>query len=263
MQNPPQKSRFTPLDNELTRETDSVARHALRQRGERLLRVQVQAVGTRYTLPHRVELVLVQQDDRHQVSVDQVRRRRLGRHDRHQVTCTIMASPEWLGLSTDAQILATFAHELGHVALGHCVTERKRTGWHGPAPLVGLMIAGWLLPLLACLTAGWAWSHVLIRVLGTGFIGGLAIVTALAWSKLRQQRQEELAADQFVVRFASPAAFLEDLERSEPPLSSRFYRFMRRLDSWTQTHPCLDVRARAMARTLAHDQGPRPSRPLS
>jgi Zn-dependent protease with chaperone function len=196
-----------------------------RARGDALLAAMVARVQSDHDLPWPCQLRLVAKSHG-VVSVKHDWWRKRGRTGAWRQGHVICCGVDWLESATDAEVMATFAHELGHVVHGDCAVGPKPTHTqrmqdaqderheqrvhrvNGAALVlmwIGLSVMG-----LAGIMSDTAFL-LLVLMLVT-LAGGTAVA---AFLQARDSRKRERAADAFMARYADPAAFIHSLRRWE------------------------------------------------
>ena len=155
----------------------------------------------------------------------------------------VETTPRWLEEASDEQLLAVFAHELGHVVQGDCGPVEK-TWWQRVSALSLPLTVATVFAVFMLLATGLIPVGERLRYLSIALVPFCWWVGAGVWW-CHRRRMGEYQADAFAARHGFGEALLLDLERTWGELD--------RLERWwaygpTATHPPYPRRKRALAR---------------
>lgn len=242
--------KFRPCEDELDPNKDSLATARARERAETILAHLIDDVKKEECIDLPVVLSLYDfKDGTVQIGCE---RRRFIRNEHTRWVYVIDTSVNWINGSSDGEIRATFAHEIGHAVLGHCEKEEAEDLFHQEREKSRTEV--WLNATVATLSGTLAFfmaaPPALSRIAWICLILHLcALMVQLIpllckeMPALKKSRADEYAADAFMARFANPKDLMSDLGKGR---NSAYWHMMELALLPSSTHPPLRHRARAL-----------------
>lgn len=246
----PASSKFRPLEDELDPRVDSLATAQARARAARILAALIEDVKKEEVIDLPVILSLYDfKDGTVQIGCE---RRRLIKNEHTRWVYVIDTSAGWINGSSDDEIRATFAHEIGHAVLGHCEKEEDEDLFRKECAkiITDVMFTATTATLSGTLAffliappalSRVAWICLVVHL--CALMAQLIPVLCKEMPALKKSRKDEYAADAFMARFANPKDLISDLGKGR---NSFYWHMMEFILLPTSTHPPLRHRAHAL-----------------